>query len=94
VSGQRHAPTALSPGERALDTHWIGGWVRLRAGLDVVEKRKNLAPAGNRTPAVQPVPVPTEICRASKHATLDSGAARGDLTVSSGSRRREPSVPL
>jgi hypothetical protein len=32
----------LSPGERAPDTHWIGGWVGHSSGLDAVEKRKNL----------------------------------------------------
>jgi hypothetical protein len=25
VSGQRHAPAALYPGERPPDTHWTGG---------------------------------------------------------------------
>jgi hypothetical protein len=25
VSGQRHAPAALYPGERTPGTHWIGG---------------------------------------------------------------------
>jgi hypothetical protein len=37
VSGQIQAPTALPPG-----THWIGGWVGPRVGLDAVEKRKIL----------------------------------------------------
>jgi hypothetical protein len=32
VSGQLHSP--------AYGTHWIGGWVDPRAGLDDVEKRK------------------------------------------------------
>jgi hypothetical protein len=31
VSGVRH-PAALYPRERTFDTHWIGGWVDLRAG--------------------------------------------------------------
>jgi hypothetical protein len=30
----------FTPGERALCTHWIEGWVDPRAGLDGVEKRK------------------------------------------------------
>jgi hypothetical protein len=34
VSGQRHAPTALYPRGNDPGTHWIGGWVGLRAGLD------------------------------------------------------------
>jgi hypothetical protein len=29
----------FTPGERAPGTHWIGGWVGPRTGLDVVEKR-------------------------------------------------------
>jgi hypothetical protein len=49
VSGQLHAPVTLwrSPG-----THWIGGWVGLRADLDAVAK-KIPASAGKRTPLVQ-----------------------------------------
>jgi hypothetical protein len=46
VSGQLHAPAALPPGERATGTHWIGGWVGPRAGLDAVEKRKFLTLPG------------------------------------------------
>jgi hypothetical protein len=33
-------PGRITPGERAPDTHWIGGWVDLRADLDYLEKRK------------------------------------------------------
>jgi hypothetical protein len=33
-------PGHFTPGERAPGTHWIGGWVDPRAGLDDVEKRK------------------------------------------------------
>jgi hypothetical protein len=29
-------------GERTPGTHWIGGWVNPRGGLDVVERRKIL----------------------------------------------------
>jgi hypothetical protein len=42
VSGQLHASAALPPGERTPGTHWIGGWVDLRAGLEDLEKRKFL----------------------------------------------------
>jgi hypothetical protein len=45
LSGQFHAPAAL-PWERALGTHWIGGYVYLRASLDDVEKRKFLTLPG------------------------------------------------
>jgi hypothetical protein len=30
----------LLPSERTPDTHWIGGWVGLRVGLDTQAKRK------------------------------------------------------
>jgi hypothetical protein len=42
VSGQIHALAALPPGKRGPDTHWTGGWVGPRAGLDNVEKMKTL----------------------------------------------------
>jgi hypothetical protein len=35
-------PGRFNPGEGALGSHWIGGWVDLRAGLDIAEKRKFL----------------------------------------------------
>jgi hypothetical protein len=41
---------ALPPGERALGTHCIGGWVGPRACLE-----KSSASVGDRTPAVQSV---------------------------------------
>jgi hypothetical protein len=34
VSGRLHASAALPIGERAPDTHWIGGWVGPEASLD------------------------------------------------------------
>jgi hypothetical protein len=46
VSGQLHAPAALALGKEPSDTHWIGGWVGPRAGLDDVEKRKFLTLPG------------------------------------------------
>jgi hypothetical protein len=36
----------FTPGERAPGTHWRGGWVGPRAGLDKVEKRKFLTLPG------------------------------------------------
>jgi hypothetical protein len=54
VSGQRHAPAALyPPGERTPGTHWTGGWVGPRAGLDTGARRKILCACRNRTPVVQ-----------------------------------------
>jgi hypothetical protein len=41
-------PGRFTPGERAPGTHWIGGWVGPRAGLDDLEKI--LDPAGTRIP--------------------------------------------
>jgi hypothetical protein len=38
VSDQIHALDALPPG-----THWIGGWVGPRMGVDDVERRKILS---------------------------------------------------
>jgi hypothetical protein len=46
VSGQLHVPAALPPGDRAHGTHWIGGLVGPRAGLDDVQKRKFLTLPG------------------------------------------------
>jgi hypothetical protein len=45
-------------GERVPCTHWIGGWVGPRAGLDAVAKRKKhsiIIPVGNWTQVGQPV---------------------------------------
>jgi hypothetical protein len=39
VSGQLHVPDSFTPGERAPGTHWMGGWVGPRTGLDDVEKK-------------------------------------------------------
>jgi hypothetical protein len=38
VNGQLNTPVGLTPGERAPGTHWIGGWVGPRGGLDAKEK--------------------------------------------------------
>jgi hypothetical protein len=55
VGGQWSAlrPCLFTPGEIAPGTHWIGGWLGLRAGLDAVKKKKYLDSVGNRTPALQ-----------------------------------------
>jgi hypothetical protein len=55
VSGQRHAPAALFPQERTTGTHWIGGWVGLRAGLDTEVNEKSFASAGDQTSVAQTV---------------------------------------
>jgi hypothetical protein len=54
VSGQLHAPAALSAG-----THWIGDWVGSITGPDAVvkTKKKYLSLHRNRTSVVQPAAV-------------------------------------
>jgi hypothetical protein len=42
TSWSEWSTSRFTPGERAPSTHWIGGWVDLRAGLDCLEKRKFL----------------------------------------------------
>lgn len=53
VSCQLDAPTGLYPKDVSLGSHWKGGRLRLRAGLDMA----NIIPgsAGNRIPFVGPV---------------------------------------
>jgi hypothetical protein len=50
VSGQRHAPVALYPRGKDPGTHWIGGWVGPRAGLDAGARRKILCPCRGSNP--------------------------------------------
>jgi hypothetical protein len=42
VNGQIHAPATLPPGQKPSNTHWIGGCVGPRVGLDAVAKRESL----------------------------------------------------
>jgi hypothetical protein len=44
VSGERHTPAALYPQEKTPVTHWTGGWVGPRAGLDTDARGKILLP--------------------------------------------------
>jgi hypothetical protein len=51
-------PGRITPRERAPGTHWIRGWVGLRAVLDAVVKRRTSSPRrelNTRTPIVQSV---------------------------------------
>jgi hypothetical protein len=59
-------PSRFTPGDSAPSTHCIGGWVGPRTGLDTVKKINFSYPAGNLTPAIQPVAVPTELSRLPK----------------------------
>jgi hypothetical protein len=49
VTGEWSAsrPVRFTPGEKVSGTHWIGGWVGPRAGLDYMEKIRD--PNGTRT---------------------------------------------
>jgi hypothetical protein len=40
----------FTPGERTPGTHWIGGWVGLRAGLDAEARRKFSLPCQGLNP--------------------------------------------
>jgi hypothetical protein len=44
VSGQRHASAALWPLAKDPGTHWTGGWVGPRAGLNTEAGGKILSP--------------------------------------------------
>jgi hypothetical protein len=47
---------SFTPREREPGTHWIGGWVGPRAGLDAVVKRKIPSPCrDSNPPIIQPV---------------------------------------
>jgi hypothetical protein len=57
MSGQLFAPGRFTPSERAPGTtHWIGGWMGLRTGMDTVSKRNTSHRDSNPDhPIVQPV---------------------------------------
>jgi hypothetical protein len=44
VNGQRHAPAALFPGEKAPGTHCTEGWVGPRGRLDTEARGEILSP--------------------------------------------------
>jgi hypothetical protein len=44
VSGQHYAPAAFNPPGKDSGTHWTGGWVGPRAGLDAEATGKILCP--------------------------------------------------
>jgi hypothetical protein len=50
VSGQRHAPAALCPGEKTPGTHWTGGWVDPKAGLVTEARGKIICPCRGSNP--------------------------------------------
>jgi hypothetical protein len=55
-------PCRFNPKEKAPGTHWIGGWLDPRAGLDDVEKRKFLT-----LPKLELRPLGRAACRQSPY---------------------------
>jgi hypothetical protein len=53
VSGQRRAPPRFTPRERTPSTHWTGGWVGPRVGLDTEDRGKILCPCRGSNPDCQ-----------------------------------------
>jgi hypothetical protein len=51
-------PGRFIPGERTPYTHWIGGWVGSRTGLEGTEKRKILPLPGIENPG-RPARIPS-----------------------------------
>ena len=60
VSGQQHAPAARYPRERA-GTHFTGGWMGPRAGLDGRGKSRPHRDSIPDRPARSSVAIPTEL---------------------------------
>jgi hypothetical protein len=55
-------PGRFTLGEKAPSTHWIGGWVDPRAGVDDMEKRKFLTLLGLELQTLsRPVAIPTAL---------------------------------
>jgi hypothetical protein len=50
VSGQNHAPAGINLQGKDSGTHWMGGWVGPRAGLDTETRGKNPLPL----PGIEP----------------------------------------
>jgi hypothetical protein len=70
MSGQLHAPARFTLGERAPGTHWIGGWVDARTGLDDLERRKFLTLPGLE---LRPISCPARSSRYTDYATPAPG---------------------
>jgi hypothetical protein len=63
VRGQLHALAAFTPRERAPGTHWIGGWMGLRAVVDTVVKRKIPSPCWELNPTKEYIWLLVRRCR-------------------------------
>jgi hypothetical protein len=79
----------FTPGERTPGTHWIGGWVGLRAGLDAGARRIILCPCRGSNldrPIVQPVAAQvikkfSAVYRTQRYITVFIRALRRYITV-------------
>jgi hypothetical protein len=70
-------PSRFTTGERAPGTHWIGGWVGSRAGLDDMEKIKFLVP-----PGLELRPLGSPACSQSLYRLRYPGSRPPQCTVS------------
>jgi hypothetical protein len=69
----------FTPRERAPGTHWIGGWVGYRVGLDTVLMRKFPSPCrDSNSPIIHSVAQ----CYTTELSQLPTGALCGCLTAS------------
>jgi hypothetical protein len=71
-SWPRHAPTA-SPPWKSPGTHWIGGWVDPRAGLDDMEKRNLLTLPGlevSSVPCLNNLLLVSDLCWMNESRTI------------------------
>jgi hypothetical protein len=87
-SGSR--PGRLVAGERAPGTHWIGGWVGPRAGLEAATKRKSPSPCWKSNLgrlARSLVAIPTELPRL--HVTFQERKISVRTGVAVGSKSPE-----
>jgi hypothetical protein len=104
VNDQVHASAALSPEERAPDTHWVGGWIGFTVGLNFMEKRKilplprlEIRPLGRpaRSQSLYPLSYPgTPICYviSNDEWIINGWGAVGGMRIDRGSwsTRRNP----
>jgi hypothetical protein len=78
--------------QRALGTHWVGGYVGSRVRLGSCEE-KPLVPVGNRTPAIQPVAIPTELSRLRSHMSENITTVIPKLCTRNQQNHRTSSLP-
>jgi hypothetical protein len=87
-------PCRFTPGEKAPGTHWIGGWVDPRVGLDDMENIKFLTLLGLELRPVRRPARSQSLYRLSylDDATLEMFPRRVKLRVNSSVTRYDPAV--